>query len=1145
MSFVHLHVHTQYSILDGAAKISDIFKKAKENEMPALAITDHGTMFGIPEFMAAAKKHGVKPIIGCEMYVAPNSRHEKDSRGYHLILLAKNKTGYHNLIKMDSIAYEEGFYYNPRVDKELLSTYNEGIIACAACLGGEIQQQYLKHGEEAAYKAYLEYKTIYGDDFYLEIMRHGLEEQKQVNDLFIKWAYEKNIPIIATNDVHFVNKEDSEAHQILVCLNTGKDIDDASAMIYSGEEYLKTPEEMSELFSDIPEAIANTLEIEQKIEEYDINRNVIMPKFEIPEAYEGEDDYLRHLTYKGAERLYKELTPIITERIDFELSTIKRMGFAGYFLIVQDFINKAREIGVLVGPGRGSAAGSAIAYCTGITSIDPIKYDLLFERFLNPDRISMPDVDIDFDEDGRERILNWVVSKYGKEKVAQIITFGTMAAKSAIRDVARVLKLPLHEADMLAKLVPEKPGIKLKKVFGEVPELKKAKEEGPELIRKTLKFAETLEGSVRHTGVHACGVIIGPEDLKNHVPLSTAKDAELMVTQYEGKYVEDVGMLKMDFLGLKTLSLINDTIENVKHTKKDVVIDINNVPLDDEKTLELYQQGNTVGTFQFESEGMRMYLKELKPNRFEDLIAMNALYRPGPIEYIPSFIRRKHGKEKIAYDMPEMEEFLADTYGITVYQEQVMLLSQKLAGFTKGQADSLRKGMGKKKKEIIDALHPLFIEGCKKNNLDIEKAEKVWKDWEAFASYAFNKSHSTCYAYVAYQTAYLKAHYPAEYMASVLSRNSNDIKKVTFFMDECKRMGIKVLGPCVNESFKRFTVNIEGQIRFGLGAIKGVGESAILKIIEERKKGAFKSPWDFVMRVDLHAVKKNTLEGLVLAGAFDSFQEYHRAQFFYQPDENQDHFISKMMQYANKVNKKSFSAPTLFGEEEMQIQEPEIPTTEPWSQLELLEKEKEVTGFYISGHPLNKYKLEIKHFTNLEIAELKDLEKHKDKDVRIAGIVTDFKKGTTKHGKPFASFTIEDYSDSYRIMLFSDDFATYAGYLAEGAFLHVSGKIQKPFKTAERLDFKVKKIQFLSDIMEKLTKSITLHATIPDINEEVVGLLSQSIKKNKGKIPLKFVLHDKLSGTTVGLFSRKHNVAVTVDFINEIEDINNIWYKLN
>src|SRR6056297_4302396 len=1045
-NFTHLHVHTQYSILDGASDISGLVSKAVENEMKAVAITDHVNMLGVKEFYNTAKSQGIKPIIGCEMYLAENSRFDKsgkkDRSGYHLIVMAKNKTGYHNLIKLVSYAWTEGFYYTSRIDKELLKRYSEGLIASSACLGGEIPKAIINKGKEAAEKVILEYKDIFGDDFYLELMRHPsgrpekdkevYEVEEEANKVMIELAKELQVKVIATNDVHFINEEDAEAHDRLICLNTGKDLDDPDRMTYTKQEFFKTTSEMTELFSDIPEAIENTQEIVDKVEDYELDREPLMPYFPLPEGFENEDDYLRHITYEGTKERYGEITDEIKERLDFELSVIKGMGFPGYFLIVQDFINAARGLDVSVGPGRGSAAGSAVAYCIKITDIDPIKYDLLFERFLNPDRISMPDIDIDFDEDGRDEVLNWVVEKYGKEKVAHIITFGTMKAKMAIRDIARVEKVPLDVADKLAKLIPEGPGINFEKAYDEVPELKKYRDNGDEMVRRTLKYAEVLEGSVRQTGLHACGVIIGKDDLLEHIPVCTSKDTDLRVTQYDGDHVESVGMLKMDFLGLKTLSIIKDAVENIKESRG-IEVDIENITLEDNETFVLYSRGETTALFQFESPGMKKNLRTLKPNRFEDLIAMNALYRPGPMDYIPSFIKRKHGKEKIEYDLPEMEEYLKETYGITVYQEQVMLLSQKLAGFSKGDADVLRKAMGKKIFAVLQKMKPQFLEGAAANGHPTEVLEKIWKDWEAFAAYAFNKSHSTCYAYIAYQTAYLKAHYPAEYMAAVLSNNMNDIKQVTFFMEECKRMGLEVLGPDVNESYYKFAVNKDNAVRFGMGAIKGVGRSAVETIVENRKEeGPYKSIFDLAKRVDFRAANKKAFENLALAGGFDSFGDTHRAQYFHN-DGDGITFLEKVVKYAAKFQENENSAQvSLFGDtSEVQIPEPVVPPCEGWGTMEKLRREKEVVGIYISGHPLD------------------DLKNAVNKELSFGGVISDVQHRTTKTGQGWATFIVEDYSSSYEFRLFKEEYLKYRHFLVPNSFIYAKVFIKEGWTNKE------------------------------------------------------------------------------------------------
>jgi DNA polymerase III subunit alpha len=1148
-SYVHLHVHTQFSILDGASNIDGLLSKAIEFNMPAIAITDHGNMFGVKKFHDAARKKGIKPIIGCEAYLAPNGRKnqksEKDRVRNHLIILAKNITGYQNLVKLISLAYIEGFYYKPRIDKDLLLEHKEGLIISSACLAGEIPRAVRNQSYEKAKEIALEFQKEFGDDFYLEIMDHGIPEQKDVNEALIKISEETGIKLIATNDVHFINAEDADAHDRLICLNTGKALNDPNRMHYTKQEYLKSFEEMKQLFSTVPNVLENTLEIAEKVEEFELNRDPIMPDFPMPEGFDNEDDYLKHLTYEGAKSRYEEITQEVEERIEFELGVIKNMGFPGYFLIVQDFINAAREMDVSVGPGRGSAAGSVVAYSLKITDIDPIKYNLLFERFLNPDRISMPDIDIDFDEDGREAVLRWVVEKYGKERVGHIITFGTMAAKMAIRDVARIEELPLSEADRLAKLVPERPGVSLSDAFKEVKELKDARDNGNDLVKKTLKFAETLEGSVRHTGLHACGIIIGRDDLREYLPVCISKDSDLWVTQYDGKYVEDVGMLKMDFLGLKTLSIIKDAVENVKHSKK-VEIDIANIDLDDAETYELYAKGETTGLFQFESPGMKKHLRELKPNRFEDLIAMNALYRPGPMEYIPSFVNRKHGREKIEYDIPEMSDFLEDTYGITVYQEQVMLLSQKLAGFTRGQADSLRKAMGKKIKAMMDDLKGKFVDGCMQNGYKKEVVEKIWHDWEAFAQYAFNKSHSTCYAYVSYQTAYLKAHYPAEFMAAVLSRNLTDIKKITIFMDECKRMGMKVLGPDVNESKLKFIVNKEGNVRFGLAAIKGVGEGPGLKIIEEREQnGPFKDVFDFIQRVDLHSVNKRIVEALARSGAFDSFAEIDRHQFFCL-DERESTFVENLLKYGNNYqNDQLTSQQSLFGgEAEIEIPTPQIPICQEWGKMYRLNQEKELIGIYLSAHPLDDYKFEIDHFCNTKLSDFTDLKRLQNKEITVAGIVTDIRHATTKTGKPYGTLTIEDYSDTYRITMFSKDYLEFKSFFTIGYFIMIKGKIQTRMFNENELEFKVQKINMLSDVKESMIGNIKVKMPISGINNEIISELSSLTETKKGNTLLNFVVYDPVDKISVQMFSRAGKIQVSDQLLMYLKKSTEIEFDL-
>ena len=1203
--FVHLHVHTQYSILDGASAIKPLIKRAKALGMPSLAITDHGNMFGVKEFHDAAVKEGVKPILGCEVYVATGSRFDKkrgrEDRGHHLILLAKNLTGYHNLAKMVSYAFTEGYYYHPRVDKELLRTYHEGIICCSACLGGELPQAIMHGGLDKAEAVVREFKEIFGDDYYLEMQLHRsgdprrdadvYENQKRVNAVILELAAKHNVKYIASNDAHFIMADDAEAHDRLICLNTGKDLDDPTRMRYTGQEYLKSEQEMAELFGDHPEALTTTLEIADKVEEYSLEHKPLMPNFPIPDDFPidlpqlkesfskkikdevllaevqratsldeligGHPElaeslmiakqflYLKHLTFEGARRRYGELNEQILKRLDYELSTIEWMGFPGYFLIVWDFIRAARELGVSVGPGRGSAAGSVVAYSLGITNIDPIKYDLLFERFLNPDRISLPDVDVDFDEDGRADVLHYVVEKYGSKRVAQIITFGTMAPKAAIKDVARVQKLPLSESNRISKLVPEKPGTTFEKAFKEAPELLAERESENPLIRATMKYAEQLEGSVRQTGVHACGVIIGQDDLEKFAPIAIAKDAELNVVQFEGKQVESVGLIKMDFLGLKTLSIIKDALENIE-ASKGVKIDIDAIPLDDSATYELYSRGETTGLFQFESPGMKKHLRNLKPNRFEDLIAMNALYRPGPMEYIPSFIARKHGQEKVTYDIPDMEEYLKDTYGITVYQEQVMLLSQKLAGFTGGQADTLRKAMGKKKKDVLDKMKPQFIEGAQKNGHDPKICEKIWSDWEAFASYAFNKSHSTCYAYVSYQTAYLKAHYPAEFMAALLSRNLSDIKKISFFMDECKRMGLSVLGPDVNYSKSRFSVDDEGNVRFGLAAIKGVGEAAVQDIVECRQRdGKFKSVYDFMERVNLQAVNRKTLENLAVGGAFDSISDLPRSAYF-ASDGREGTFLEALVRYGNRVqSEKANVQQSLFGggNAEADIQKPEPLPHEPWTKLEMLNKEREVIGIYLSSHPLDDFSVIIRHYCHSTLGDLQDLPSMKNKDFIVAGMVTSVTHLTTKTGKPYGRFTIEDYNSSHEFVLFSKDYENFRRYLYEGYYLLVRGRVQERTYNPNELECRINSMMMLSEAQETLIRELTIALPVAELTEDIVSQLKETINENRGNVTLRVKVLDPQADVAVNLYSKTLKVGMTPGMVRFLDD-NALRYTL-
>jgi len=1131
--FTHLHVHSQYSILDGAASIKALVAKAKSDGMSALALTDHGTMFGIKEFHATCSKMGVKPILGCETYVAARTIKDKkdkiDRSGHHLILLAKNKTGYRNLVKLISIANNEGRYYKPRIDKELLEKHSEGLIVSSSCLGGEVPNKLMSNNIKEAENAIQWYKNVFGDDYYLELQRHPAEalaqrqnvydNQVNVNKLIIPLAKKYGVKIIATNDVHFTNAEDASAHDLLICLNTGKDLDDPSRMRYTRQEWFKTQAEMNQLFNDVPDALTNTAEIAEKVENYQLDSAPIMPVFPIPKDIGTEDEFrikfsedklreefgdealdrlggydkvirvklesafLRHLTYIGAKKRYGDpLEKSVTERLDFELDTIEKMGYPGYFLITQDFINEAREMGVLVGPGRGSAAGAAVAYCTGITNIDPIKYDLLFERFLNPDRVSLPDVDIDFDDDGRQLVLEYVTNKYGKDKVAHICTFGTMAAKMAIRDVARVLKLPLPEADRLAKLVPETPKITLKKAFIESPDLKKEKTSTNPLIAQTLKFAEALEGSVRQSGVHACGILISRDPLNEHIPLMPTKDeVHLLTTQYDGRFVEDIGLLKMDFLGLKTLSIIKETLENIR-LSKGIVVDIDTIPHDDKKTYEMLSHGESTAIFQFESDGMKKHMRDLKPNRFEDLVAMNALYRPGPMKYIPDYIARKHGRQKVEYDLPMMEKYLSETYGITVFQEQVMLLSRLLANFTRGDSDTLRKAMGKKIIAVMNKLKMKFVDGCKANFQFIDECkltgkkvedviEKIWKDWEAFAEYAFNKSHSVCYAQIAYQTGYLKAHYPAEFMAANMSRNLSNITDITKLMTECKRMKLNVLGPDINESFIKFTANKNGDLRFGMGAIKGVGAGAVQTIIKAREEfGEFKTIYDLVENVNLQSVNKKNLEGLAMAGAFDGLGNVKRSGFFAGEDENDNTtFVEKIIKYGNRIQLEAQSAQqSLFGgmESSQVIKKPDFPQVEEWAKLILLEKEKSLIGIYLTAHPLDDYRLELRNFCSRDatLTDLNnDIEKYIDKEFTLGGMVTAAKEGTSKNGNPYAMLTLSDYTDSKEFFFFGKDYVSFHMYCKPGLFLMVKGAVKARYKS-EFYEFKVAQIELLSEV---------------------------------------------------------------------------------
>ncbi len=1155
--FCHLHCHTQYSLLDGASEIGAMMDKAVADGQKGVALTDHGNMFGAFKFVSEAKKRGIKPIIGCEFYMVKDrhiksfakAKGEKDKR-FHQLLLAKNQVGYQNLCKLCSLGFIEGMYSKfPRIDKELLLQHSEGLVATSCCLGAEIPQTILHKGEEEAEKLLKWWLDLFGDDFYIELQRHrGLENidglgvsQEDINQTLLKLAKKHNVKVIATNDSHYVEEDDWMPHDILLCINTGQKVEEQKRFKFpSSDFYFKTQAEMGKLFSDVPFAVDNTMEIYSKIDTLELARDVLLPAFPLPPGFETQNDFLRHLTYEGAKRRYSEITEVIRERLDFELSVIKTSGYPGYFLIVQDFTTVARQMGVSVGPGRGSAAGSAVAYCVGITNVDPIKYDLLFERFLNPERVSMPDIDIDFDDVGRSKIIDYVIDKYGKNQVAQIITYGSMAAKSSLRDVGRVMDVPLSDVDKIAKSFPLHLSASLRKVLKDKdidPGLKekmnsedvekaykfRTLSEGDDVTGKMIRLAKKLEGSIRNTGIHACGVIITPDDITNYVPVSVAKDSELLVSQFDNSVAEDAGLLKMDFLGLKTLTIIKDAVQLVKETKG-IEIDPDEIPLDDELTYELFQKGETIAIFQYESGGMQKHMRDLKPNKFEDLIAMNALYRPGPLAYIPEFIARKHGRKPVIYDLDAMEEYLSETYGITVYQEQVMLLSQKLANFSKGEADVLRKGMGKKKKKVVDAMYPKFVEGCAKNGHAKEKVDKIWKDWEAFASYAFNKSHSTCYALVAFQTAYLKAHHPAEFMASVLTHNKSDISKITFFLRECKRMGLDVLGPDVNESGLNFAVNKKGQIRFGMSALRGVGEGPVEAILEERKNGPFVSLFDMTRRLNLRSVNKKCVESLALGGGFDCFEGVHRAQYF-APSEKYETLMEHALKYGNAYQSQKIEAVTsLFGaSDDILIPEPKMPIVEEWNLIEKLTREKEVTGIFISGHPLDNYTLEVKSFTN---CTLDDAEKHQGtgKELKIAGIVTRANHRISKKGTGWGDFAIQDYNGSMEMRMFSGDYMKFKGFFELGAILFIKGSFRTRWNSEDEYDFKIKEVEMLEDLAESQTQSMTLTLDVNDLTTEMVEKIDAICLQNKGKHRLKMVLEDREEKIRVSLRSKERKV---------------------
>ncbi|HAI75657.1 MAG TPA: DNA polymerase III subunit alpha [Microscillaceae bacterium] len=1154
--FNHLHVHTQFSLLDGAASISALMKKAKADGMKAVALTDHGNMFGAFKFVAEAEKNGVKPIVGCEFYMVQDHTVKEFGKGrrderFHQLLLAKNAEGYRNLSKLCSAGFIEGFYSKyPRIDKELLVKHHHGLIATSCCIGAEIPQTILKKGEAEAERMLQWWLDLFGDDYYIELQRHHLKNlddtgisQEDINQILLGWAKKYNLKVIATNDSHYVNEEDFNAHDILLCINTGEK---KSTPIGEGKGYrfgfpnsqffFKTQAEMNKLFADVPQALDYTNEIVEKVELLQLKRDILMPNFQVPEGFASQDDYLRHLTYQGAQKHYGSLTADIEERLNFELKVIQDMKFSGYFLIVQDFINAARHLGVSVGPGRGSAAGSAVAYCTGITNIDPIRYDLLFERFLNPERVSMPDIDTDFDDVGRQKVIEYVVEKYGKNQVAQLITYGTMAAKMAIKDVSRVLDLPLDTANALAKLVPDKPGTKLEDAFKEIPELKDILTQN-DARTAVLKEAKILEGSVRNTGIHAAGVIIAPSDLTDYIPVCTSKDSDLWVTQFDGKVIEDAGMLKMDFLGLKTLTIIKDALLLIEKNHQ-VSIDIDTIPLDDAKTFALYQQAETIGTFQFESPGMQKYLKELKPTNIEDLIAMNALYRPGPMQFIPLYINRKHGREVVEFPHPLLEPVLRNTFGIMIYQEQIMQTARVLAGYTLGGADLLRRAMGKKDKEKMAKEREKFVKGAQDlHQIPAPKAQEIFDMMEKFAEYGFNRSHSAAYSVLAYQTAYLKANYTSEYMAAVLTHNMGDIEKVTFFIEEARHLGVDVLGPDLNESSAVFSVNKQGKIRFGLAAIKGTGEAAVEAIIAEREKnGAYKDIFDFASRVNLRTVNKKTFEALAQAGAFDSFQ-VHRATYF-SPQGNEGTFLEKVLKFGNALQQSNDkNTHSLFGSTVgLAVATPKIPACEPWSKLEQLQKEKEVAGFYISGHPLDQFRMEIKRYTKTTLADMLNPQ-WRNQEVSVAGVVSKLARKYTKNGKPFTSFTLEDFKGSAEMVLFNQDHEKFGEMIEPNKILLIKGKVQPRYSDENALELRIQEVQNLEDFKGTKCKGLAIQIEAALLNSHLIDALSGILQKYPGDYPLQLWVQSAEEKIQVPFQSHRFKVNLEDKLLQALEAI--------
>jgi len=1148
--FCHLHLHSQYSVLQATADVEEIVAKAKDAGMTAIALTDLGNLFGAFKFVTEALAQGLKPIVGSEFFVSDDRKKTKFTKDnpdkrYQQVLIAKTKEGYHNLAKLSSLGFVEGLYgIYPRIDKALIEEYSHGLIATTGGLHSEINHLILHVGERQAEEAFAWWHRTFGEDFYVELNRHGIPEEDHVNEVLLRLCTKYKVKYFAANEVFYLEKEQANAHDVLLCIKEGEfqstPIGEGRGKRYglpNSEYFFKSQDEMKAIFRDLPEAIETISEIVDKVESYQLERKVALPKFDIPKNFKTEDDYLKHLTFEGAKRRYPELTTEIKERLEFELETIKKTGYPGYFLIVQDFTSKAREMGVAVGPGRGSAAGSAVAYCIGITNVDPIKYDLLFERFLNPDRVSLPDIDIDFDDEGRDKVLNYVIEKYGHTQVAQIITYGTMAAKSSIRDCARVMELPLADANNLAKMIPERPGTTLARAFEEVRELDDIRK-GSDKRAEVLKQAIVIEGSLRNTGTHACGVIITPEDMTKLIPVSTAKDSSMLVTQFDNSVVENAGMLKMDFLGLTTLTIIKTALKNIKR-RHGVDIDMEKIPLDDAKTYQLYQRGEVTGTFQFESDGMQSYLRALKPDKFEDLIAMNALYRPGPMEYIPNFIARKNGRETIRYDLPEMEEYLKDTYGITVYQEQVMLLSQKLANFSKGDADVLRKAMGKKQKDVLDKMKDKFIAGCKKNGHDERIADKIWKDWEAFAQYAFNKSHSTCYSLVAYHTAYLKANYPAEYMAAVLTHSQSNLENVTFFTEECRKMGIEVLGPHVNESGVFFEVNKAGAIRFGLGAIKGAGDAAVEALIQERDAhGPFKDIFDFATRLSQRSVNKKTFECLALSGAFDCFTEFHRRQYVF-AKEGDINLTEKATRFAAKLQQETLSSQvSLFGGASgSEVPKPKVDPVEPFSEIEKLHFEKEVVGVYISGHPLDNFRFEMDTFCSARIADLNDLNGAEGKEFKMGGIVASVEHKMTKTGRPFGKMVLEDYSGKFEFVLWSDDYLKFKSFLMPGLFLFVEGNVLRKTWGEQNLEFKIRAIDLLNEIGVKRAKGLEVRVSTDALNPELVKQMEAIFTEYNGGTPLFLKLRDEKENISVDMLSRKFRVKPVNDMVKRMKKL--------